>query len=153
MNLLKQILAVVVLCGLGYLGYLYGWPLIQPADGTPSGQRDAGPKAAVHVVVHKAEMKAERSRVEAVGTGEATRSAMLYPAAAGEVVGVHFQPNQKVAEGDLLLELDKRSEELAVDLARVRLASARQLLQRYESTGGTGVVPASAQPCASQFMV
>ena len=68
----------------------------------------------------------------------AYRSVTLHPAAAGEVVAVHFAPDQKVRKGSVLLELDSRSEKLAVDLARVRVRNARQLLSRYERSAGSG---------------
>lgn len=143
MKPMKQLIVVAAFCGLGYLAFVFAWPLVQSADSDQAADQAAKPKPAVQVVVHLAELQPERIRIEAVGTGEAIRSATLFPATAGEVVGVRIVPNQSVAEGDLLLELDKRSEELAVELAEVRLRSARQLLQRYESTGGSGVVPAS----------
>lgn len=143
MKPIKQLLGVVAIFAVGYLAYAFAWPLIQPADNGQADNRAGAPNPTVRVVVHRPELRPERTRIEAVGTAEAIRSATLYPATAGEVVGAGIAPDQLVAEGDLLLELDKRNEELAVDLAKVRLRSARQLLQRYESTGGSGVVPAS----------
>jgi membrane fusion protein (multidrug efflux system) len=143
MKPMKQLLVVAAICALGYLAYAFAWPLIQPADSRQAGERAGTSRPVVRAVVHRPELTPERTRIEAVGTGEAIRSATLYPATAGEVVGVGIAPDQMVAEGDLLLELDKRSEELAVELAKVRRGNARQLLKRYESTGGSGVVPAS----------
>ncbi|MBT5413858.1 MAG: efflux RND transporter periplasmic adaptor subunit [Rhodospirillaceae bacterium] len=139
---MKQLLIVAALCALGYLAYAYGWPLVYSADSRQAAEQDAA-KPPVQVLVHQVELRPERTRIEAVGTGEATLSATLFPATAGEVVGIGIAPNRKVAEGDLLLELNRRAEELAVDLAKVQLRRARQLLQRYESTGNSGVVPAS----------
>lgn len=142
MNLFKQFAALAVVAAAGYLGYLYAWPLVDVADSRQAGGR---PTAApvVRVLVEPAELRPERVRIEAVGTAEAIRSANLHPATAGEVVALAIAPNRKVAEGDLLLELDRRSEELAVELAEVRVKDTRQLLQRYERTAGTGAVPES----------
>jgi len=89
------------------------------------------------------ELKAERSRIKAVGTARAVRSVTLFPAAAGEVSAVNIAPNRKVKKGDVLLELDNHNEALAVELARVRVQNARQLLSRYEQTAGSGAVAES----------
>jgi RND family efflux transporter MFP subunit len=142
MNLVKQLLLVAGLAGLGVLGYVYGWPMVNPADSRQAAAGPAGP-ASTRVIAQEAKLQPERVRIEAVGTAEAVRSANLYPATSGEVVAVNISPDKKVSEGDLLLELDRRSEELAVELAEVRVKDARQLLQRYERTSGTGAVPES----------
>ena len=88
-------------------------------------------------------MRAERTRIKAVGTAMANRSVTLHPAAAGEVAAIHFSPDQKVSKGSVLLELDSRREKLAVDLARVRVRNARQALSRYERTVDSGAVAGS----------
>ena len=78
------------------------------------------------------ELRPERTRIKAVGTARAVRSVTLYAAAAGEVAAVNIAPNANVKKGEVLLELDSRNEALAVELAKVRVKSARQLLSRYE---------------------
>ena len=147
MSLVKQLLAVVVLCGLGVAAYQYGWPLVAPADGDRAAQgRPDGPAAegrrggdrVATVLVEAVELRAERTRIKAVGTARAYRSVTLHPAAAGEVAAVHFGPDQQVRKDSVLLELDSRREKLAVDLARVRARNARQLLSRYERSAGSG---------------
>ena len=146
MSLIRQLVLVAVLCGLGVAAYRYGWPLVAPADGRqavrgPAGgqtaERRAGAPAAT-VLVRAVELRAQRTRIKAVGTARAYRSVTLHPAAAGEVAAVHFAPDQKVARGSVLLELDSRREKLAVDLARVRAGNARQTLSRYERSAGSG---------------
>jgi len=94
------------------------------------------------VVVEPVVVRPETTRLEAIGTGEAIRSATLHPAAAGNVVALHFTPDQQVAQGDRLLDLDARRETLALDLAKARVDEAERLLKRYE-TAGRGAVPAS----------
>ena len=143
MGLIKQLVLVAALCGLGVAGYRYGWPLVAPADGDRAAQGRRGGDRAVTVLVKAVELRAERTRIKAVGTARAYRSVTLHPAAAGEVAGVHFAPDQKVHKGSVLLELDSRSEKLAVDLARVRVRNARQLLSRYERSAGSGAVSGS----------
>jgi RND family efflux transporter MFP subunit len=90
-----------------------------------------GNRGAVPVVVEPVQMKARRTRIEAVGTARARQSVSLFSESAGEVVAVNFQPGDRVSEGDVLVELDSRDEKLALELAEVRLADARRMLSRY----------------------
>ncbi len=106
----------------------------QPPEGR---SRSATP---VHVLVSPLQIEPTRTRVEAVGTSRAIRSIELHPATSGEVAAVHFEPGQRVSKGDLLVELDKRDERLAVDLARVRVEDAERLLERYRRSGSSGAV-------------
>ena len=147
MSLIKQLAFVAALCGLGVAAYRYGWPLVAPADGRQAArspadgqtaERRGGGSRAVTVLVEAVELRPQRTRIKAVGTAQAYRSVTLHPAAAGEVAAVHFAPDQEVRKGSVLLELDSRREKLAVDLARVRVGSARQLLSRYERSAGSG---------------
>ena len=147
MGLVRQLLIVALLCGLGVAAYRYGWPLIDPATGNAAapGHRDGsatgGGRSAdrsATVLVQAVDTRVERARIRAVGTARAHRSVTLYPAAAGEVAAVHFAPDQRVDKGSVLLDLDSRRERLAVDLARVRMENARETLSRYEQSAGSG---------------
>ncbi|MDA0261298.1 MAG: efflux RND transporter periplasmic adaptor subunit, partial [Proteobacteria bacterium] len=123
---------VAILLGAGAAFYVFGWPLVVPADGHQPTANARGGNRAAEVVVRTVELRPERTRLKAVGTARAVRSVTLYAAAAGEVAAVRIAPNAKVKKNDVLLELDSRNEALAVELARVRVKSARQLLSRYE---------------------
>jgi membrane fusion protein, multidrug efflux system len=103
----------------------------------------------VRVIVEPLEFNTERTRVEAVGTSRAVQSIAIHPAVSGEVVAVNFEPGQQVEKGEVLIELDQRDEKLAVDLAQVQVADARRLLERYQRTGDSGAVTASALDAAS----
>ena len=147
MSLIKQLALVAILCGLGVAAYRYGWPLVAPGDGRQAARNPAGGQAlerrrgggrAATVLVRAVEFRAQRTRIEAVGTAQAYRSVTLHPAAAGEVAAVHFTSDEEVRKGSVLLELDSRRERLAVDLARVRAGNARQTLSRYERSAGSG---------------
>lgn len=96
--------------------------------------------AAVQVLVEPLQYQSIETRVEAVGTSRAIRSIELHPATSGEVVSVTFEPGQKVAAGDVLVELDSRQEKLAVALAEVRLQDAERLFDRYQRTGSSGAI-------------
>jgi RND family efflux transporter MFP subunit len=98
-------------------------------------QRETAP-----VVVEQVRLAPQRTRLEAVGTSRAERSATIYPAAAGEVTAVHFKPGQFVSQGDVLVDLDARNERVAVELAKVALEDAERLYDRYSRADGSGAV-------------
>jgi RND family efflux transporter MFP subunit len=103
-------------------------------DGAGTGAQGRDPRsAAVPVVVESVQLEPSRRRVEAVGTARALRSVSLFPEAAGEVVAVNFRPGDRVEEGAVLLALDSQDEELALELAELRLADARRMLERYST--------------------
>ena len=103
-------------------------------DSAASGPRD------VRVLVEPLVLDRTRTRVEAVGTSRAIRSIELHPATSGEVDAVLFEPGQRVEKGDVLVELDRRQEALAVRLAEVRLADAERLYERYQKSSASGAV-------------
>ena len=113
--------------------------LVSGCSDDQPGARVQG-SAPTRVLVEPLGFEAALTRVEAVGTSRAIRSVELHPATSGEVVSVNFEPGQLVARGDVLVELDSRDEQLAVDLARVRLKDAERLYQRYLKTGSSGAV-------------
>lgn len=127
-----------VAAAIGALAFAPGFLAAPPAaDGT--APRAALPEA-VPVIVEPVVLQAERTRLEAVGTSRAIRSVTLHPAAAGEVTAVNFDADQRVAAGQVLVELDDRDARLALELARVRVQDAERLLRRYEGTRGSGAV-------------
>jgi RND family efflux transporter MFP subunit len=105
-------------------------------------QGGASPVAArqVPVIAGRIEFEHARARVEAVGTSRAVLSAELYAATSGEVVAVNFEPGQTVRQGDVLVELDRREQELAVRAARLRLQDAERLYDRYQRSADSGAV-------------
>lgn len=109
-------------------------------DGGPSSGNDDFRTQAVPVVVEPLRFDSARTRVEAVGTSRALQSIEIHPATSGEVIAVHFAPGEQVAQGEVLVELERREEELAVALAEVRLEDARRLYDRYQRSGDSGAV-------------
>ncbi|MEM1020352.1 MAG: efflux RND transporter periplasmic adaptor subunit [Pseudomonadota bacterium] len=108
-----------------------------------SGAPRRGPQGPVAVIAQVVEFKTAQQQLEAVGTARARRSVVLYPPTAGEVTAVNFAAGDFVKAGDVLLELDARQERLAVDLAKVAVDEARQLLERYQRIEDTGAISAS----------
>ena len=97
-------------------------------------------RAAVKVIAEPVRFERAGTRVEAVGTSQAVLSAELHAAASGEVIAIRFEPGQFVRQGDVLVELDGREEQLAVNLARVKLEDAERLYQRYLRSADSGAV-------------
>ncbi|NND60717.1 MAG: efflux RND transporter periplasmic adaptor subunit [Gammaproteobacteria bacterium] len=110
------------------------------SDAPENGVAQQGIEAAVRVIVEPLQFERAGTRVEAVGTSRAVRSADVFPVAAGEVVSVNFEPGQAVRAGEVLVELDQRQEVLAEKLASVRLADAERLYDRYRRSADSGAV-------------
>lgn len=120
----------------------WAWaPRAQPSGGAPDGANAV--ERPVPVVVASAITADDVLIHDAVGTGQALRSATLQPAVAGEVASVDFEPGQRVRAGQLLLRLVDRRQRLDADLAAARVEQAQRLLARYDATAGTGAVPGS----------
>jgi len=108
-------------------------------DGPAAGNGDSRSQA-VPVVVEPLRYDSARTRLEAVGTSRALQSIEIHPATSGEVIAVHFAPGEQVARGEVLVELERREEELAVALAEVRLEDAKRLYDRYRRSADSGAV-------------
>lgn len=117
---------------------LLGGALILAACSDNAPQSPANQQSAQPVIVEAVSETPQITRVEAVGTSRAIRSITVYPATSGEVVAVNFTAGEKVKQGDVLLELDHRQEELAVQLAELRVADAERLYRRYQRSSESG---------------
>ncbi|WPZ34330.1 efflux RND transporter periplasmic adaptor subunit [Thalassobaculum sp. OXR-137] len=137
MSILRQIVVVGVLAALAVAGWTFARPLLSDDETGASGASKPKPAAAV---VAEVTFAAERISLEAVGTARAAQSAILYAPAAGEVKAVNFSADETVAAGDVLLELDREGEELAVELARVRRTDADRIVRRLRSLSRSGAV-------------
>lgn len=117
-----------------------GMALVTSACSTETPEQLPQADSAVRVIVEPLQFEHAGTRLEVVGTSRALRSTALQPETSGEVVAVNFQPGQPVRQGDALVELDSREQELAVALATVRLEDANRLYDRYQRTGDSGAV-------------
>ncbi len=143
------LVAVLILAGLA--AYRWGdWGAASPqstsAQQATKGGNGAGrsrPAAAPPVVVAAVSEQADTTLIEVTGSGLALRSAILRPAAAGEVKMLAFKAGQRVQTGQVLLRLDDRNQRLDVDAAANQLDAARRLMARYDITAGSGAVPDS----------
>ena len=133
----RQLVVVVVLAAGAVLAWL-GFDHMSVSERQAEGQRAATPGRSAAVVVDQVVFDTLRLRVDAVGTARARRSATLYSATAGEIQTLHFSADDEVEGGDVLLELDREAEELAVELARVRLADAERVFNRLQRLSASG---------------
>ena len=118
------VLAVVVWLGFGRVA-----SLISSSPSENGGDKDR----ALSVVVAVTSQAANDASVEAVGTGRARRSVTLVPEAAGEIVALSVTSGDVVKRGDVILELDRKDQELAFNLADSRMTEAQRLYDRSES--------------------
>lgn len=120
-----------------------GWTWFAGWDGAARPEREAGRRgAATSVLVEALHVAEDRVVVQAVGTGEALRSAALYPSVSGEVVEILFEAGQRVAKGTPLVHLDDKHQQLAVRLAEVAETEARRQVARLEKLAPSGTVSA-----------
>jgi membrane fusion protein, multidrug efflux system len=95
------------------------------------------------VIMAPVEFEAQRNSIEAVGTAEAIRSVMIYPAAADKVTAIHFTPGQQVKQGAVLLELDSRRQQVAHERAVIELADAKRTVIRLQESRKRGAIAQS----------
>lgn len=87
--------------------------------------------SAIRVSVARPESRELEDRYSAVGTILPLRSIELRPLAAGRVVTAPVASGARVAEGDLIFELDSRAVRAELDDTRATYEEARQELQRF----------------------
>jgi membrane fusion protein, multidrug efflux system len=102
----------------------------------------------VPVMVAKAAVKSMPIELDAIGTGLAYSTVSIESQVAGIVSAVHYRAGQFVKKGDLLVSLDDRPFQAALQLAQANLAKDRANLslaeveaERYQKLYESGVVP------------
>ncbi|MEP6019220.1 MAG: efflux RND transporter periplasmic adaptor subunit [Paracoccaceae bacterium] len=73
-----------------------------------------------------------------IGTATSSRSIKVVSSVAGEITNVSINANNVVAAGDVLLQLDNRAEQIALNAAVTELEQAQDLFNRYESLRNNG---------------
>ncbi len=100
-----------------------------------------GDRQAKLVVTKPIQFMNETRNVEAVGSAEAVRSIILYPAVADEVTEINFVPGQFVEQGKVLLRLDDRRQITALKRAELTLQDAQRTVERLTESHKKGAVP------------
>jgi len=122
-------------------GIAAGWQWFSGFEGETKPERGmARQSSATLVLVEALDLAEDRVEVRSIGTGQALRSAAIYPKVAGEVVERHFEPGQRVAKRAPLIRLDDKHEQLAVRLAEVAEKEARRQVARLEKLASSGTV-------------
>jgi RND family efflux transporter MFP subunit len=140
-TLLKKAFFILILL-LAALAYA-GWNFMERERPQSEAEPESAPQSAIKVITNRVQFTENSRLFETIGTGRAKISADIYPAVEDEVQEIFFTAQEKVAKGDILLQLDDREEKLAVRAAQVTLRDAGALLKRYEEAVKEGAVPQS----------
>jgi len=114
------------------------WWFVERQEAARSEVAIATTGPATLVLVEAFDLAENRVTVRAIGTGEAIKSAAIYPSVAGEDVQVAFEAEQRVQKGDLLVQLDDKHQKLAVRLEQVAVKEAERQLERLQRLAPTG---------------
>ena len=127
------------------LGGLVAWRLISPASGPgggPGGPGGPGGNRAIPVLTAQVVRKDIPVYLEGLGTVVAYNAVTVHSRIDGELVNVAFQEGQDVKAGDLLVQIDPRTYQAALEQAlatrdkdQAQLEEAKLDLQRYLSLG------------------
>uniref|UniRef100_A0A486XUK2 Probable Co/Zn/Cd efflux system membrane fusion protein n=1 Tax=Rheinheimera sp. BAL341 TaxID=1708203 RepID=A0A486XUK2_9GAMM len=110
---------------------------------SPAVAQVAGAGRAAQVITAPVSFENQTSRVEAVGTAEAIRSVVLYPAVADKVTAVNFVPGQRVEQGQVLLQLDSRRQQVALERVSIQLDDAERTVTRLQESRKRGAIAQS----------
>ncbi len=114
------------------------------ANKTAAGQQRARPAggsngaSATTVVLTPLEMQPYVDILRAIGSANALRSADVVANASGEVSEINLAANRQVSAGDVLVQLDARTEVFNLEIAQTELDQTRDITQRYERLQATG---------------
>lgn len=150
MSLPRQLLIIVIIASAAVGGWVYVLPLLGSAEAVAT--KRGGKGTSVNIVAREVTAGRETIRIQVVGTSQAARSATLHPAAAGEITRIDFSADDKIEAGQVLLELDSETEQLAVDLARVRLEEAQRTFKRLDRLMPSGAVASSTHDDAKSAL-
>ncbi|PTQ66364.1 RND family efflux transporter MFP subunit [Celeribacter persicus] len=124
---------------------LLGMENAQNLSGVPSGSfMRVGKGEATVVVTEPLSLRPYNDVIRAVGSGRAIHRANVTTEGSGEVIATYVAANRLVEAGDLLVELDARSQQLALELAEANLKQAEQTVERYTQLRANGNLTLSA---------
>jgi membrane fusion protein, multidrug efflux system len=123
------------------LGAAYSVSQTLLGDRSQNAPKQGSKGAAPKVLVEAVKLESTGSSFGAIATGWADKSAEVFAIVDEKVTKVMFKPQQKVKQGDLLVQQDDREEQLALRLAEVQLKNTKSLLDRYKQAVGKGAVP------------
>lgn len=115
-------------------------PAGKAAGGPGPGGPGRGPGGArvTTVAVTPLEMQPYEDVLRAIGSADALRRASVIPKVSGEVVETNLSANLDVSAGDVLVQLDAKTEMYNLEIAEAELEQARDKVLRYERLRESG---------------
>ena len=107
-----------------------GGPRGPGGPGGPGGPPGGG--GATTVVLTPIDMQPFEDVFRAIGGSEAFNSATVTSDVSGRIVEINLAPNERVSQGDILVQLDARAATLSLETAQSELEQASDTLARYE---------------------
>jgi membrane fusion protein (multidrug efflux system) len=151
MSVLRQLLAICVIGGLGYGLYTVYEARSGAGEAAPQATRQ---RAAPSVEVAAAEVRTLAERVEAVGTTRALQSVDIVPLAEGQIATLAIAPGKVVEAGAVIATLDSEIEEATLTEAEAMLVEKRSALERSESLLRSNTIsPASLEQTRSEAAI
>lgn len=127
-GVLKQLAVVAVMAGLGW----GGWQIWQDQHGGAAEPAQSA-RPAPGVVVAEVRVDRVERTVAAVGVARPVRAVELAVLSEGRVVELGFDSGARVREGQVLLRLDDRAEQAALQEAEASLDRARNAFERSQT--------------------
>jgi RND family efflux transporter MFP subunit len=106
-----------------------------PGAGPPGAAQGRG---AVTVVAEPPGEQTAFDRVAAIGTGQARHAVTVTAEVAGRIAAIRVASGARVTAGEVIAELDREAQEIAVERARLVLADARDRRDRLGRLQATG---------------
>ena len=149
MSLLRQLLFLLVLAGLGYGGFA-GYQQWQQsrqqtasANGVPAAAQRGGSRATAVKTVKAGERTLLRV-VETVGSARAAQTVDIKPQADGIITEIAYTAGKRVEKGTVLFRLDDDIQKADLAQAKAELVKAQQALERGESLRQSRVMAAAS---------
>ncbi len=95
------------------------------------------------VIVAEARPEAWADRTEALGTLRANESVVISAKVTESISDIHFDDGQRVAQGDILVEMTSTEEHAVLEEVRARVAEAEGQFRRVQSLAAQGSASAS----------
>lgn len=130
MSVLRQLLAMCLIAGLGYGLYTMYEIRSNAADSAPQAER---PRAAPAVEVVAAESRPLSENIEAVGTTRALQSVDIVPLAEGRIETLSIEPGLLVEAGAVIVTLDSEIEVATLAETEATLLEKTSAVERSES--------------------
>jgi RND family efflux transporter MFP subunit len=126
--------------------FIFGLIFTSTAHAQSWGERG---ESKTQVLVEPLAYQAQVSNIEAVGTAEAVKSIVLFPAVSERVISVNFIPGQQVEKDHVLLTLYNERESVALERGKIQLKDASREYSRLVESRKKGAASQSQVDIAS----